>query len=450
MIRKTLVVSLCIFIALIATALGYSAVAPHTVAAPAVATKAELQNVKTKLEAKIAAIPAGKTGATGATGATGKTGATGPAGASGAKGVTGATGATGATGPAGPRGPAGPAGPRGERGPQGPPGEGDPTEEPPIEEPPVEEPPVEEPPVEEPPVEEEATRSLHCFSNPAACGFPSPTTAGVPAGTTLTASGSIASTTTGQVINGKDVTGEINVTSNNVTIENTRVTSTGNCGTTNACGNYAIRVAEGISGTKIENVETRTEAGKTCQQDIRNTSGSEIVIEGAYLHACDGNLYTAGPATLTDSYGIAKIAISQDHIENVYMDDTTLHAIHDTLFNPVDQTAVIFGNSNGGFETTNCKNNITLENSLIAGGGYTIYECAHASAKGSSSLTVKNNHFARCTTAITNSSGGGHPCVGGPDTNGYYPRSGNFGIETSTFNPVWTGNIWDDNGATAP
>lgn len=363
----------------------------------------------------------------------------------------------------GPQGPAGPQGPRGERGPQGEPGpvgpEGPPGKviEVPAEEPEPraeEEPPVKEPPVEEPvekaeePPHEEPTRSLHCFADPAACGFPAPSTTG-PTGT-LTPSGAIGSTTAGQVISHKDVTGSINVTSNNVTIEDVRVTSTGNCGTTNACGNYAIRIAEGVSGTVIRHVETRTEAGKTCQQDIRNTSGSEVVIEDAYLHACDGNLYTAGPATLKDSYGIAKIAISEDHIENVYMNDTSLRAIHDTLLNPVGQTAVIFGNSNGGFATTDCKNNITVEDSLLAGGGYTIYECAHASAKGSSSLTVRNNHFARCTTAITNSSGGGHPCVGGPDANGYYPRSGNFGIETSTFSPTWVGNVWDDNGATAP
>jgi hypothetical protein len=293
-------------------------------------------------------------------------------------------------------------------------------------------------------------KQAHCFSNLRVCGYPTPATTGVPAGITLKPSGSITVTEPGTVISGLEVTGTINVLADDVTIEDTKVIQNGTCGPTNACGNYAIRIAEGVSGTVIRHVETRSEAGKTCQQDIRNTSGSEVVIEDAYLHACDGNLYTAGPATLKDSYGIAKIAISEDHIENVYMNDTSLRAIHDTLLNPVGQTAVIFGNSNGGFATTDCKNNITVEDSLLAGGGYTIYECAHASGKGSSSLTVRNNHFARCTTAITTSSGGGHPCVGGPDANGYYPRSGNFGIETSTFSPTWVGNVWDDDGATAP
>ena len=45
---------------------------------------------------------------------------------------------------------------------------------------------------------------------------------GVPAGTTLTPSGSITVSTPGNVISGLNVTGEIDVNANNVTIRNTR------------------------------------------------------------------------------------------------------------------------------------------------------------------------------------------------------------------------------------
>lgn len=374
-------------------------------------------------------------------------GAQGPEGKQGTRGVTGAVGPRGERGPQGERGLQGP---KGERGPEGPPGK-DGTGETPTEEPPVEEEPPaeEEPPVEEPPVEQ-PTQALHCFGSPAACGFPGPSTTGVPAGVTLTAAGSITASTARQTISGRDVTGSINVVANNVTIRDTRITSTGTCGPTKTCGNYAIRIDEGVTGTRIEDVETRNEAGKTCEHDIRNTSSGGVTIVGAYLHACDSNVYTVGPTVLEDSYGIGKIAISEDHVENVYFDDTSFTAIHDTLLNPVGQTAVIFGNSNGGTDTTNCVNHLTVEDSLLAGGGYTLYPCAHAAKIGSSVTKVTGNHFARCLTAETNTNWGGHPCKGGPDANGYYPKSGEYGLATEYFGGTWSGNVWDDTGAAIP
>src|SRR6185312_7570768 len=62
-----------------------------------------------------------------------------------------------------------------------------------------------------------------CFSEPGTCGYPTPSTTGVPSGTTLTASGPITVTTPGTVIDGKDVTGGIDVQADDVTIRNSRV-----------------------------------------------------------------------------------------------------------------------------------------------------------------------------------------------------------------------------------
>jgi hypothetical protein len=320
---------------------------------------------------------------------------------------------------------------------------------PPVEESPVT-PPVEESPVT-PPVEEappvSPTQTSHCFSSPHACGFPDSTNSGVPAGTTLTSSGSIKVTTAGTVISGKNVTGTIEVFANNVTIENTRVTQNTTCGTRTTCGNYAIRINEGVNGTTIRNVETASVAGDTCEHDIRNTGGT-LTIEGAYLHACDSNVYAVGPTTLKNSYGIGKIAISEDHVENIYFNETSFTAIHDTLLNPVEQTAVIFGNSGGGSDVTNCSNKLTLLESLIAGGGYTIYPCAHAAQAGTSSFKAEGNHFARCvSTEGYEPNGGTHPCTGGADTSGYYPKSGSYGMATDYFSAVtiWRNNVWDNN-----
>jgi hypothetical protein len=324
---------------------------------------------------------------------------------------------------------------------------------PPVKETPSTPPVTETPPVTTPPIETPSTtpttpsQSTNCFSSPHLCGFPDSTNSGVPAGTTLTASGSLNVTTAGTVISGRNVTGTINVLANNVTIEKTRVTQNTTCGTRTTCGNYAIRIDEGVNGTVIRNVETASVAGDTCEHDIRNTGGT-LTIEGAYLHACDSNVYAVGPTTLKNSYGIGALAISDDHVENIYFNETSFTAIHDTLLNPVEQTAVIFGNSGGGTDVTNCSNQLTILESLIGGGGYTLYPCAHAAQAGTSSLKVEGNHFARCVSAEGyDPSGGTHPCVSGADGSGYYPKSGSYGIATDYFSAVsiWRGNVWDNN-----
>ena len=63
MIRRALMASLSLVIIFSATALAYSGISDNVaVSAPSYATKAELQSVKAKLEARIAAIPACRDG----------------------------------------------------------------------------------------------------------------------------------------------------------------------------------------------------------------------------------------------------------------------------------------------------------------------------------------------------------------------------------------------------
>lgn len=297
------------------------------------------------------------------------------------------------------------------------------------------------------PVPVEPLRTSNCFSSPHSCGYPDPSNTGVPSGVPLRASGSLQITQQGAVVSGLQVTGSIQVLASNVTIENTRVIQNQTCGPVEACGNSAIEVRDGLTGVVIKNVETASVPGDTCEHDIRNT-GASLTIEGAYLHACDSNLYAQGPTVLKNSYGIAKIEMSEDHIENIYFNETSFTAIHDTLLNPVDQTAVIFGNSGGGTDVTNCTNQLTVLESLLAGGGYSLYPCAHSSQVGSSSTNIQGNHFARCVTPEGyEPESGAHPCKGGPDSSGYFANSGSFGIASDYYpgTGTWRGNVWDNN-----
>lgn len=298
-----------------------------------------------------------------------------------------------------------------------------------------------------------ALKQAHCFRAPAECGFPSPGSAGVPEGVSLTPSGSIEVSEDGAVVKDLDVTGTIKILADDVTVEDTRVTQNTTCGHHNgSCGNYAIGIAPELKGIKIRNVETRSAPGQTCEQDIRNL-GAQVVIDGAYMHACDGNIFTTGPTLLKNSYGITKLEIDDDHIENVYFEGSTFKAIHNTLLNPIEQTAVIFGNAEGGSDTFNCDNHLTVLGNLLAGGGYTLYPCAHTVSPGSSYMNVQGNHFARCTTKKGyKPNGGNHPCVGGFDENGYYAESGSYGVATDYYRSAgtWRGNVWDDNLAKVP
>jgi hypothetical protein len=293
------------------------------------------------------------------------------------------------------------------------------------------------------------TQPVHqtgCFAAPHVCGFPDASNTGVPKGTSLKPSGSVEVTDDGAVIKGLEVTGTIEIDADNVTVEDTKVTLDGSgCGNQTTCGNYDLHIEDGATGTVIKNSEFLTAPGTTCEHTIRNSAGPEMKLIGVYMRGCDSNIYGGG--IVKDSYGLAQIAIADDHVENVYFDDSRFIAIHDTLLNPVGQTAVIFGDSNGGEETSDCRNRITVRNSLIAGGGYSLYPCAHAEGPGSSRLTVEGNHFARCVTKEGyEPDGGAHPCVGGPDSSGFYRNSGSYGLMTDYFASAttWRGNVWDD------
>lgn len=382
--------------------------------------------------AKGATGATGPAGATGARGATGAVGATGPAGAKGATGATGATGPAGPVGPAGPRGetgPRGPAGPQGERGPEGPAGD-DPVEEPPVEEPPVEEPPVEEPPVEEPP----ASQTLHCFAAPALCGFPGPNTG---ASGNLTPSGSVTISTAGATLANTAVTGQITITAPNVTLRNVSVRAT-----TSGSGSAAVQ--DSSTGLKVidSTIVGKGPGAETLDAGIRDFQ--PFIVEGSRLELCDECLNGIN-ITVKDSYIKVSSIYSGAHAEDIYICSGSANVSHSTLLNEQHQTATVFGDTicNG-----NVKNQFSVTNSLLAGGGYVLYPQANSSGSGGSTV-VTGNHFARCLSAEVVVNNDYHVCKNGADSNGYYPNVGGYGEGTSIgSNVTWSGNVYDDNGAT--
>lgn len=318
-----------------------------------------------------------------------------------------------------------------------------------------------------------------CFQSPGACGFPDPAfgNVGVPAGTTLTPSGSITVKTAGTVIDAMDVTGQITIQASNVTVENTRVSVVDGSGFLQGNGPASSDVVIGlgaggaaVTGTRLVDDTLTNAPGTTVQHAVYDgvpggASPTGTVADGIYVRSqsngstakttCNqtgnGNVATNtggvdslwwGPGTIKNSYDVAGLFIACDHIENVYQfAGDPLDIEHSVLLNPVPQTANVFSDGKGGAA------DLTINGSLLAGGGFDIYGDANLTpAKGSATIT--GNRFARCTTTLVAGSGGTHLCQAGADSHGFYPKGGSFGPDADMPPAVtWSGNVWDDNGA---
>ncbi|MHB1836295.1 MAG: hypothetical protein ACYCXW_15170 [Solirubrobacteraceae bacterium] len=213
--------------------------------------------------------------------------------------------------------------------------------------------------------------------------------------------------------------GVIDVTADNVTIRNTEII-TGN-GTMGA--NWAIYIAEGVTGTKVLHTTMR---GTDCQSGslfagVWNTSNDSLVMDHDYAACVDDILHGSG--MVTNTYSIDNANIPGDHYEPIAYDGGSggITLIHDTLINTHEQTAAVFVTCQDGPVTSE-----TIENSLLAGGDYVLYgptgngPCDSQTGR----QVVVNNRFSRQ----------------------YFRKGGFYGVATAfqAGNTTWSGNVWDD------
>jgi hypothetical protein len=274
-----------------------------------------------------------------------------------------------------------------------------------------------------------------CFPQPSSCGYPDATNTGVPAGTTLSDSGSV-TLGSGQTLSNKNVTGSVNVTGPNVTIENSKIhTNSGGSGAT------AITLQNGATNFKLIDSEvygngSKTNAPESGVWNHYNNSGAQVI--RSYIHGSPDN-WEGRVDLVQDSYMIVDAQYSGAHSENIYICGSTAIVDHSTLYNESDETSLIFGDGICGKGNT-----VSVTNSLLAGGGYML----EPNAKGvTAPVTIANNRVGRCLTSSHQDSGGGYVCASGADSSGYWPRGGHYGISADLgSNATWSGNVWDDNG----
>ena len=255
---------------------------------------------------------------------------------------------------------------------------------------------------------------------PPAGGFPGAGDTGVPSGTTLKESKSITVTKDGTVIDGMEVTGEINVDADNVTIRNTRLAA--------SPGEWGIIQRQGHTGLTVEDSEIFGNGKSRTQFGIIN-QGRDLTVRRVDIHTISNGILTE-QGLIEDSYLHDPKYYSGDHTDMIMCTSgppsgATLVIRNNTVINTLEQTGAI-----ALFQDFGVVRNVTVEGNFLAGGGYSLY--GGAGAKGTSSnIKVIGNVFSRDVWA----KGGYNGPVAYWDKNG----SGN----------EWKNNVWED-GKTVP
>lgn len=262
------------------------------------------------------------------------------------------------------------------------------------------------------------TSTDFCSSYPARpSSKPDATNTGVPAGTTLTSSGSITASTAGQVINAKNITGTIYVSANNVTIQNSNFLVTDTY--------YGIRIADGVTGTKILHNRIYTNNG-----GYEGILGSNMTICGNYITGFE-NPITANGAAVIQANFIEKLASNQpgahyDAIEVYSGNNTSIWGNNLMMTDPsgawLTETGAI--NVTGTWSSID---NTVINGNWLGGGSYTL-NLDDGQGYAVTNLKVTNNVFYGSA----------------PKGHAYYGINREPSVVTT-----WSGNTWSDTGQTA-
>lgn len=243
-------------------------------------------------------------------------------------------------------------------------------------------------------------------TTPPSGGYGNASNTGVPSGVALTPSGSLNVTTAGAVIQNLDITGNLTITANNVTVRNTRVTS----------GDFWVVNVKG-SGAKFDHVTVRG-------QGLSGGEGTSGVVGSGTFDAVNVSQVENGfvPGTgsiIRNSYVHDLNASGSPHYDGIQIDGgvTNIRVTGSTIHNQNGQTAAVMVDNFYG-----AVSGIVVDGNRLLGGGYTVYAdgAFNTSALG---VTYSNNRFQK----------------------GYYGYSLRRGANATV---TWSGNVDDSTGAT--
>jgi hypothetical protein len=273
-----------------------------------------------------------------------------------------------------------------------------------------------------------------CFAEPHVCGYPDPSNTGVPGGTELKEMGDV-TLNDGDTLSDANVVGTVTVDGSGVTIEDSKIHATGG-----GSGSTGIIIEQGASDFTLLESEVTGNGSTTNapESNVWNHYGEPgFRVIRSDLNGVPDNI--EGPVTISNSYVIVNAEYPEAHSENIYLCGANANVQHSTLFNESEETSLIFGDGICGKG-----NRVTVENSLLAGGGYML----QPNSKGvSAPVKIVGNRVGRCRSKTHQDSGGGYVCDGGADEHGFWPRGGHYGIATELGREAtWWNNVWDDTG----
>jgi hypothetical protein len=254
--------------------------------------------------------------------------------------------------------------------------------------------------------------------------YPSASCTGVPAGTSLTiVNGDINVTTSGTVIENKDIRGCVTVSpnANAVIIRKSKIT----------CTNGFWAVYHEDTGADSNANRLLIEDTEISCNNTNHTAIAEanITVVRANIHGCENGFDMNQNVTVQDTYIHDMAEVGADpHTDGIQMASghaissgnyangaLNISIIHNTIV--LHGTSAIISNRNGS------DTNILIQDNLVAGGAYTIY-CEQDGTQGVN-YRVINNRFSRM----------------------FYPTVGAYGpIDDCRDETQFTGNVYHETG----
>lgn len=256
-----------------------------------------------------------------------------------------------------------------------------------------------------------------CVSFPSLPGVkPTRSNTGVPSGTVLTPGGSMTISVAGTIVDARDITGDVVIAANDVTIRNSKIHSPGDA---NA---KAVIVQSGVTGTRILHSEIYTDNG-----GYVGVQADDTIVCGCYLHGWENALTVGGGMTI-QANAIERLKGGQagahhDGIE-VYGGGapTRIWGNDIRMTDPADAWLGETGAVNVTAYAGDI-DDVTIHGNWLGGGSYTLY-VDEQNGDQATNVKITGNRFYRMTAAY-----------------------GTHLIRDGGSVTTWTGNVFDDDGA---